>query len=193
MASTACACASTAAATATVAASAGAAAVQTPPARALASASPRLSFSSPSLSRQAKAPFKRIAGPLRTARSLRPKAIADETTTSTTTSTTSEDGSSGNEQLEVLIKDLQEKWDAVENKQGVALYGGGALVALWLSSTIVSALNSLPLLPKVLELVGLGYTSWFVYRYLLFKQSREELSELIDELKAKITGTSTDA
>ena len=23
--------------------------------------------------------------------------------------------------------------------------------------------------PKLLELVGLGYTSWFVYRYLLFK------------------------
>lgn len=24
-------------------------------------------------------------------------------------------------------------------------------------------------LPKLLELIGLGYTSWFVYRYLLFK------------------------
>lgn len=24
-------------------------------------------------------------------------------------------------------------------------------------------------LPKLMELVGLGYTSWFVYRYLLFK------------------------
>jgi hypothetical protein len=24
-------------------------------------------------------------------------------------------------------------------------------------------------LPKLLELVGLGYTGWFVYRYLLFK------------------------
>lgn len=27
-------------------------------------------------------------------------------------------------------------------------------------------------LPKLLELVGLGYTAWFVYRYLLFKVSR---------------------
>jgi hypothetical protein len=24
-------------------------------------------------------------------------------------------------------------------------------------------------LPKLMELVGLGYTGWFVYRYLLFK------------------------
>ncbi len=26
-------------------------------------------------------------------------------------------------------------------------------------------------LPKLLELVGLGYSAWFVYRYLLFKVS----------------------
>ncbi|RRT61116.1 hypothetical protein BHE74_00009320 [Ensete ventricosum] len=26
-------------------------------------------------------------------------------------------------------------------------------------------------LPKIMELVGLGYTGWFVYRYLLFKVS----------------------
>jgi hypothetical protein len=24
-------------------------------------------------------------------------------------------------------------------------------------------------LPKILELIGLGYSAWFVYRYLLFK------------------------
>jgi hypothetical protein len=24
-------------------------------------------------------------------------------------------------------------------------------------------------LPKLMELIGLGYTGWFVYRYLLFK------------------------
>ena len=27
-------------------------------------------------------------------------------------------------------------------------------------------------LPKIMELVGLGYSSWFVYRYLLFKVRR---------------------
>lgn len=86
------------------------------------------------------------------------------------------------------MKDLQDKWDKVENKTGVVLYGAGALVALWFSSTLVSALNAIPLLPKLLELVGLGYTSWFVYRYLLFKSSREELSKDVEELKKKITG-----
>ncbi|CAJ2631361.1 unnamed protein product [Trifolium pratense] len=88
-----------------------------------------------------------------------------------------------------LFSDLKAKWDAVENKSTVLVYGGGALVAVWLSSILVGAINSVPLLPKIMELVGLGYTGWFVYRYLLFKSSRKELATDIDALKKKIAGT----
>ncbi|XP_044492329.1 protein CURVATURE THYLAKOID 1A, chloroplastic-like [Mangifera indica] len=88
-----------------------------------------------------------------------------------------------------LFADLKEKWDAVENKSTVILYGGGAIVAVWLSSIVVGAINSIPLLPKIMELVGLGYTGWFVYRYLLFKSSRKELATDIEVLKKKIAGT----
>mmetsp|Transcript_14023 Transcript_14023/g.23823 ORF Transcript_14023/g.23823 Transcript_14023/m.23823 type:complete len:157 (+) Transcript_14023:131-601(+) len=87
-----------------------------------------------------------------------------------------------------LIKDLTAKWDAVENKSGVAVYAGGAVVLLWFSSTIIGAINNVPILPKIMELVGLGYTGWFVYRYLLFKSSREELVSDVEDLKKKITG-----
>ena len=90
---------------------------------------------------------------------------------------------------EELFADLKEKWDKVENKSTVLLYGGGAIVAVWLSSILVGAINSVPLLPKIMELVGLGYTGWFVYRYLLFKSSRKELATDIEELKKKIAGT----
>ncbi|MBL2480717.1 hypothetical protein ELJ58_32895, partial [Klebsiella pneumoniae] len=61
--------------------------------------------------------------------------------------------------------------------------------AVWLSSLRVTAVNSVPLPPKIMELVGLGYTGWFVYRYLLFKSSRKELATDIESLKKKITGT----
>ncbi|XP_027115342.1 protein CURVATURE THYLAKOID 1A, chloroplastic [Coffea eugenioides] len=88
-----------------------------------------------------------------------------------------------------LLSDLKEKWDAVENKSTVIVYGGGAIVGVWLASIIIGAINSVPLLPKILELVGLGYTGWFVYRYLLFKSSRKELAEDIESLKKKIAGT----
>lgn len=37
------------------------------------------------------------------------------------------------------------QWDKVENKTGVVLYGAGAVVLLWFSSTLVSALNAIPL------------------------------------------------
>ncbi|XP_022770526.1 protein CURVATURE THYLAKOID 1A, chloroplastic-like [Durio zibethinus] len=87
-----------------------------------------------------------------------------------------------------LFTDLKEKWDKVENKSTVILYGGGAIVAVWLSSILVGAINSVPLLPKIMELVGLGYTGWFVYRYLLFKSSRKELATDIEALKEKIAG-----
>jgi hypothetical protein len=95
-------------------------------------------------------------------------------------------------QFEELYGDLKAKWDGLENKTTVVVYAGGALVALWLSSTIVGAINSVPLLPKIMELVGLTYTGWFVYRYLLFKSSRKELVEDIEELKRKVTGASTE-
>jgi len=84
---------------------------------------------------------------------------------------------------------LKAKWDAVENKTTVITYASGAILALWLTSVIVGAINSVPLLPKIMELVGLGYTGWFVYRYLLFKESRKELADDIESLKKKIAGT----
>lgn len=96
-------------------------------------------------------------------------------------------------QIQEFVDDLKAKWDATENKTTVGIYAGGALVALWFSSTIVGAINSVPLLPKIMELIGLGYTGWFVYRYLLFKSSRKELVEDIETLKGKITGAAKEA
>ncbi|KAH9293856.1 hypothetical protein KI387_023222, partial [Taxus chinensis] len=68
-----------------------------------------------------------------------------------------------------VLGDLKEKWDSVENKSTVIVYGAGAVAALWISSAIIGAINSVPLLPKVMELVGLSYALWFTKRYLLFK------------------------
>ncbi|KAF5190558.1 Pentatricopeptide repeat [Thalictrum thalictroides] len=96
---------------------------------------------------------------------------------------------SGAPEVGEVFSDIKEKWDAVENKSTVLLYGGGAIVGIWLSSILVGAINSVPLLPKIMELVGLGYTGWFVYRYLLFKSSRKELATDIESIKKKIAGT----
>ncbi len=89
---------------------------------------------------------------------------------------------------DAIVSDLQEKWEAVENKPAAIIYAAGAVAGVWLSNTVVGAINALPLLPKVFELVGLGYSAWFTYRYLLFKSNREELVDDIEALKKKIAG-----
>merc|ERR1719473_2075984 len=85
------------------------------------------------------------------------------------------------------IKNIADKWEKVENKTSVIIYGGGAAVILWLSSTIIGAVNNIPLFPKLLELIGLAYTVWFVYRYLLFKEARKELIHDIEATMKKVS------
>lgn len=64
--------------------------------------------------------------------------------------------------------------------------GGGALIVLLILSKIISAIDSVPLLPNVLEIIGTGYSVWFVTRYLLFKESRDELFAKFEDLKDMI-------
>ncbi|KAI3409586.1 uncharacterized protein J3R85_019127, partial [Psidium guajava] len=76
-----------------------------------------------------------------------------------------------------------------EDTLPIVLYAGGAVVALWLVSVVVRAIDSIPLFPQLLEVVGLGYTFWFTSRYLLFKKSREELAAKIEEVKQQVLGS----
>ncbi|XP_008795177.1 protein CURVATURE THYLAKOID 1A, chloroplastic-like [Phoenix dactylifera] len=90
-----------------------------------------------------------------------------------------------------LLKKLNLKLD-LEDNYSILIYGTGALVALWISVTIVGAVDSLPLFPKVMEVVGLAYTLWFSYRYLIFKENRDELIEIVEDLKQQILGPSNE-
>lgn len=63
----------------------------------------------------------------------------------------------------------------------IAAYGVGALVIVTVLRAVVVAVDSIPVLPGALELIGLGYTVWFVWRYVLFQDSRKELLEEIEE------------
>ncbi|KAG8497319.1 hypothetical protein CXB51_008509 [Gossypium anomalum] len=67
----------------------------------------------------------------------------------------------------------------------ITLYGSGTV---WLASALVGAVDSIPLFPKLIEIVGLGYTCWFSSRYLLFKKNREELAAQIQDLKQQLVG-----
>ena len=53
---------------------------------------------------------------------------------------------------------------------------------------VVDALNDIPLLAPTFELIGIGYSAWFVYRYLLRASNRQELGTEFQAFFEQITG-----
>jgi valyl-tRNA synthetase len=63
-----------------------------------------------------------------------------------------------------------------------------ALIAFKVLLAALSSLNTFPLVKPTFELVGLGYTIWFVYRYLLRAANRQELVTQAQSLKEQVVG-----
>lgn len=63
-----------------------------------------------------------------------------------------------------------------------------ALIAIYLVAAIVDAINDIPLLSPLFELVGIGYTGWFIFRYLLTAENRLEFSKIVGNFTDKVTG-----
>lgn len=51
----------------------------------------------------------------------------------------------------------------------------GAIVSLRIVLAVMDALNDIPLLEPTFQLIGIGYSTWFISRYLLKPSTREEL------------------
>ena len=66
-----------------------------------------------------------------------------------------------------------------------------ALVSVKLILALLDAIDDIPLIAPTLELIGIGYTGWFIYRYLLTASSRQELSDQIKTLKDRVVGSSS--
>lgn len=69
----------------------------------------------------------------------------------------------------------------------VALVVG--IVVLRVGLAVIGAINSIPLVKPIFELIGMGYTGWFVYRYLINSSARKELAENIDSTKKEVLGS----
>ncbi|OWY68084.1 hypothetical protein B7486_28300 [cyanobacterium TDX16] len=53
----------------------------------------------------------------------------------------------------------------------------GAIVSLRVVLAVMDALNDVPLLEPTFQLIGIGYSAWFVSRYLLKPSTRQELAQ----------------
>lgn len=68
---------------------------------------------------------------------------------------------------------------------GLILAGG---ISIKVMLGVLDALNDVPLVAPVFELIGMGYTGWFIYRYLLKASTRQELLTEVDSFKEQVVG-----
>jgi hypothetical protein len=66
----------------------------------------------------------------------------------------------------------------------VAVFAGFKLII-----ALLGAINDIPLLALILELIGLAYVIWFVYRYLLSTANRQELAAEVKSIKEQFLGS----
>ncbi len=55
----------------------------------------------------------------------------------------------------------------------------GAIIAFRVSLAVIAAINEIPLVAPTFELVGIGYSVWFISRFLLNTSNRQELGQKI--------------
>lgn len=87
-----------------------------------------------------------------------------------------------------IVESVQNVWDKSEDRVGLIGLGFASVVALWTSTNLISAIDSLPVVPSAFELIGVLFSTWFTYRYLLFKPNREELYQIIKKSISDVLG-----
>lgn len=93
------------------------------------------------------------------------------------------------QKLDELQGKLNKWWDEIEDKGTFFLYVGVSVFGLTIANQFLRAVDAIPLFPNFLKLVGLVYSSWFTYKYLLFADGRAQLDKDFKQLKDGIAGS----
>lgn len=95
-------------------------------------------------------------------------------------------------QIVTILSDLPEYVTAFVKDYQKPLVTVGLILAILVSLRVLVAvldvLNGIPLVQPTFEIVGLSYSIWFVYRYLLSASTRSELSSQLEQLKQQVAG-----
>ncbi|KAF6262645.1 CAAD domains of cyanobacterial aminoacyl-tRNA synthetase-domain-containing protein [Scenedesmus sp. NREL 46B-D3] len=93
-----------------------------------------------------------------------------------------------NESLSNTTTYLQTKWEETEDKPAAVAVTGGILLLLVAANSVVDAVDRIPIVSDLIELVGIVVTGWFTYRYLVFGPDREELVSNFKAFLNKVYG-----
>jgi len=90
------------------------------------------------------------------------------------------------DKLKEVTATLNEKWEESDEKPAIVTLGVYGLVGLVAANGTLRAVDGLPLIPDLLELVGILFSGFFVYQNLLYKPDRAALKETITKTLNKI-------
>lgn len=62
------------------------------------------------------------------------------------------------------------------------------IIGLKVLSGVLDTFNEIPFFEPFFQLIGIIYSGWFIYRYLLNAGTRQELWQIIDDYKAQVFG-----
>lgn len=71
---------------------------------------------------------------------------------------------------------------------GLILLAG---LSIAVADGVLDRLNAIPLFAPTFELIGLGFSAWFVFRYMLYADTRKELVADYEDVKKRIVGSMT--
>lgn len=118
---------------------------------------------------------------------LQPYPEVDELLAEKTSQTTS------SQENQTIWGQIQQQIKAISSNlnQSTLTWLGITVVTLFVATFLLAFLTTLeqfPLLPSFLKLVGLGYTGWFAYRYLLTQPKRDTLQNILNQKKVELLG-----
>lgn len=90
------------------------------------------------------------------------------------------------DKLREVTDTLSEKWEESDEKPAIVTLGVYGFVGLVAANGTLRAVDSLPLIPDLLELVGILFSGFFVYQNLLYKPDRAALKETVTKTLNKI-------
>jgi len=85
-----------------------------------------------------------------------------------------------------IADDLTAKWEASDEKPTIIFFGFSALLALYFTNGIVGAVDKLPLLSTIFELIGMGFTGYTAYRFFLVPGEKETITSTVSSFAKKV-------
>ncbi|MBV9388871.1 MAG: CAAD domain-containing protein [Chroococcidiopsidaceae cyanobacterium CP_BM_ER_R8_30] len=97
------------------------------------------------------------------------------------------------EQVSVFLAQLPDYIFQFYNKYRQPLTSIALIIAAFIAVRVVlavlDALDDIPLLSPTFQLIGIGYSVWFISRYLLKASTRKELAEEFEAYKQQVVGS----